>query len=465
MLPVAAATQSAGPTPVALDFAEAEWSPAHAENFASGDRPMQSPIEYVVIHDIEGPALSAVRWFQNPKAQASAHYVIGPGKVYQQVRERDIAWHAGNREINARSVGIEHEGFAYRPGFYVGDVYETSARLVRLITQRYGIPRDRQHIIAHAEVPHPSQPGKFGGKSAHTDPGPWWDWDYYMALVRNDAALIEVKAPAVIRPGEKLPVTVTLENRGDDPWPALARRGRNPQVEAAGPVYLGLANLPPAPASGGSPLYDGATWISPRYLTGAQGAVEAGQRGTYTFALQGPRQLGEMTEAFRLTKVPPAPRMPAPFGPSVPVRVSVEPWELTADISSPSFTASPATGWEKREEAGIPVLSRKFKKSEITEAARWSMPVPIDGEWEVQARWPGGRGRTKRAVYEVATADGPQRVTVDPRKASANEDRWKSLGRFRFAGAKPVATVTLRPEKEGRVDAEAIRLVGPFPAK
>ncbi|MBI3272205.1 MAG: N-acetylmuramoyl-L-alanine amidase [Planctomycetes bacterium] len=157
----------------------AAWVPANSGNFTShGPR----GISRVVIHDIEGTAPGAIGWFQNPAAHASAHYVIGyDGALTQMVADHDIAWHAGNWAYNETSIGIEHAGFA-SSSLYTEAEYAKSAALVRWICQTYGIPMDRSHIIGHQEVPDPDGSG-FGGAGHHTDPGPHWNWDHYMALV------------------------------------------------------------------------------------------------------------------------------------------------------------------------------------------------------------------------------------------------------------------------------------------
>lgn len=80
------------------------------------------------------------------------------------------------------SVGIEHE--ASSPDghtWFTPQLYATSAALVRYLAARYHIPIDRQHIIGHDEVPGLSQARTPG---MHWDPGPYWDWDRFMALVR-----------------------------------------------------------------------------------------------------------------------------------------------------------------------------------------------------------------------------------------------------------------------------------------
>ena len=56
-------------------------------------------------------------WLKSPRAHASSHYVVSRrGRIVQLVHLSDIAWHAGNWNVNTQSVGIEHEGFTYGRG-------------------------------------------------------------------------------------------------------------------------------------------------------------------------------------------------------------------------------------------------------------------------------------------------------------------------------------------------------------
>lgn len=436
----------------APDQPGAVWAPANAANFQPANRPADRPVDIVVIHDIEGSAEGAVRWFQNPRSQVSAHYVVGgpDGRtVWQQVKERDIGWHAGNRDINSRSVGIEHEGFAYRPGFYSTALYEASARLVRDITNRHNIPRDRAHIIGHFEVPSARIPGNFGGSSGHTDPGPYWDWDYYMTLVRNDALLRTggSSAPLLLHPGEQKELSLVLANTGDDPWP---RPGGERSRES--PIYLGATS---ASETALSPFYN-AKWVSPRFASAALNAepVAPGTEGQFNITLQAPRTLGPVTETFRVFKVPVAPHRPVPFGPLVPVTVIVSPWEIVQAASGEGFSAA---GWTAKGTA----YWRKAAPG--APAAEWKGALPIDGEWEVAVRVPpGGSGRSPKVVYEVQMADGPKSVTLEGSKIGGT---WQRLGRFVFTGAKPIAVIRLLPAASapGVVVAGEVRFMGPFP--
>ncbi len=89
------------------------WKPACSGNYTASSRPGSYPINYVVIHKVQGTASSAASWFANCSANVSAHFIYNnsSGYCYQSVREKDIAWHAGNWTYNTQSVGIEHGGY------------------------------------------------------------------------------------------------------------------------------------------------------------------------------------------------------------------------------------------------------------------------------------------------------------------------------------------------------------------
>ncbi|MGW0948832.1 N-acetylmuramoyl-L-alanine amidase [Streptomyces sp. NPDC002623] len=160
----------------AVDYTGARWVAASEANFRWADRPDDFGIDMVVVHVTQGDLASAVKAFEDPGHQAAAHYIVGKdGHVTQMIRELDVAYHAGNRAYNERSVGIEHEGFVDRPQDFTDAMYAASAVLTAAICRRYDIPVDREHIIGHVEVP----------GTDHTDPGEHWDWDRYLRLVRE----------------------------------------------------------------------------------------------------------------------------------------------------------------------------------------------------------------------------------------------------------------------------------------
>ena len=92
---------------------------------------------------------SVVNWLMNPRSEVSASYVAEDGRVANIVREDRGAWHAGNREVNLSSLGIE-----CRPEATDGD-YNTVGALVSYIWNRYG----KLPLIKHKDVVATACPG------------------------------------------------------------------------------------------------------------------------------------------------------------------------------------------------------------------------------------------------------------------------------------------------------------------
>ncbi|MFI7443669.1 N-acetylmuramoyl-L-alanine amidase [Nonomuraea indica] len=168
-----------------------EWIPAAYQELPPDDyghydlanRPQSQKVDYIVIHDMEGYWGPSVKLNQDPKWPGSWHYSVrsGDGHIAQQIKTKDVGWHAGNWYVNAKSVGIEHEGFLAEGGtWYTEAMYRSSARLVRYLAIRHGVPLDRAHIIGHDNVPG-TLPTTVRGM--HEDPGPFWDWARYFELM------------------------------------------------------------------------------------------------------------------------------------------------------------------------------------------------------------------------------------------------------------------------------------------
>lgn len=185
-------------------------------NYDLANRPADGlEIRYIVIHDTDTQFDDAVKLFADPSKKAAAHYVIrsSDGHVVKMVEPKHVAWHAGNWYFNMHSIGIEHSGWAFEGHRWYSDaMYRASAKLVRFLAARYKIPLDRAHILGHEEVP--------GGTAArqqtmHWDPGPYFDWDYYMRLVTE----AELDAP----PDSGQPGVIAVH-------PDLAKNRANPQL-------------------------------------------------------------------------------------------------------------------------------------------------------------------------------------------------------------------------------------------
>ncbi|WP_084959988.1 N-acetylmuramoyl-L-alanine amidase [Thermoactinospora rubra] len=168
-----------------------EWIPARQAtrpdgsygNFDTSDRPWNQKVDYIIIHDMEGYFAPSVRLGTDPNYRASWHYSLrsSDGHIAQHIKTEDVGWQAGNWYINAKSIGLEHEGFlAEGAAWYTEAMYRTSAKLVRYLALKHLVPLDRAHILGHDNVPG-TLPTTVRGM--HEDPGPFWDWAHYFELL------------------------------------------------------------------------------------------------------------------------------------------------------------------------------------------------------------------------------------------------------------------------------------------
>jgi hypothetical protein len=141
-------------------------------------------IDRIVIHTTQGEGPWTPNYLVSNTRNVSAHFlVMRDGATYQFVQEAKKAWHAGC--WNPRSIGIEHEGWAEQRNPYTGAArpytdaqYASSAKLVAWIADKWGIPKDRAHIVGHGDR-------ELSNCNDHWDPGPAWDWNRYLALVNQ----------------------------------------------------------------------------------------------------------------------------------------------------------------------------------------------------------------------------------------------------------------------------------------
>jgi hypothetical protein len=146
---------------------------AHRALSAEGRRP-----RFIVLHTMQNTLPVILEYFRKPTTKVGAHYLVDSiaGTTVQMADERLVVFH--DACFNEASVGIEHEGYVEAGRqWYSAVQYRASARLVRDIARRHGIPLDRDHILGHGETPDCSD---------HTDPGPGWDWDRFMSYVRDE---------------------------------------------------------------------------------------------------------------------------------------------------------------------------------------------------------------------------------------------------------------------------------------
>lgn len=138
-------------------------------------RPAGCSIDMLVFHytGMESGQAALARMC-DPTAKVSAHYMIEEdGRVFGLVPEGRRAWHAGvscwrgQRDVNARSIGIElvnpgHE-FGYRD--FPSAQMDALVRLARSILARHPIPPG--NVVGHSDV----------APARKTDPGERFDWE------------------------------------------------------------------------------------------------------------------------------------------------------------------------------------------------------------------------------------------------------------------------------------------------
>lgn len=122
----------------------------------------RTKIDRIIIHHNAGTSDEGARrtWYVSTGIGTSAHYQVTPDKIWGCVGENYVAYHAGNYPMNQRSIGIEHLNNTGAPTWTIAEeTYRNSAKLIRDICERNGIPIDRQHILKHGEVVPTACPG------------------------------------------------------------------------------------------------------------------------------------------------------------------------------------------------------------------------------------------------------------------------------------------------------------------
>lgn len=119
-------------------------------------------IDRIVIHHNAGTSDEEARrtWYKSTGIGTSAHYQVTPDKIWGCVGEESVAYHAGNYDMNQRSIGIEHLNATGAPHWTIAEAtYLNSAKLIADICQRYKLPIDDKHIIPHRAVSATACPG------------------------------------------------------------------------------------------------------------------------------------------------------------------------------------------------------------------------------------------------------------------------------------------------------------------
>lgn len=168
------------------------------------------PIHRIVIHCTvspceEGGARKTAAYFNSPSAGGSAHYIVDPGEVVQDVYDGVIAWHA---PPNPNSIGIEltdaliSEAWDQKNAARWKDdrhqrMLTRAADLVAQLALAYDVPivklssadllAGKHGICGHVDV------SQAWHQSTHWDPGTAFPWEDFMSMVHASAKKLRDK--------------------------------------------------------------------------------------------------------------------------------------------------------------------------------------------------------------------------------------------------------------------------------
>lgn len=136
-------------------------------------------IEFIVLHYNAGNLSIDGIWNVWQTREASAHYqVTQDGTVGQLVWDADTAWHAGNYNINTRSIGIEHANDGN--GNLFPATLDNGAHLVAALCHYYGLGRPQygENVFYHCDFYATACPGGLKNNQADeyfSRAGQWYD--------------------------------------------------------------------------------------------------------------------------------------------------------------------------------------------------------------------------------------------------------------------------------------------------
>lgn len=124
--------------------------------YPTGTRGQNEPKQIVIHHwgSDDSTFSGTVSWLCNPKSQVSAHFVVEAGRSACLVNWNDAGWHAGNKNVNMSSIGIEcHPRCSY------ADMVEV-AKVIALLWKEYG----KLPLVGHKDIVATACPGRWYDK-------------------------------------------------------------------------------------------------------------------------------------------------------------------------------------------------------------------------------------------------------------------------------------------------------------
>lgn len=200
-------------------------------NFTESNR-KSSDIDTLVIHYTGNDGDTAENngnYFKNNVVETSAHYFVDDTTVVRSVADKNIAWHAGDWDINCRSIGIEIAGSTTE---CTCKTLENVILLAQRLMKKYNIKKDR--VIRHYDANGKICPGFWCGSSAKNR---LWKEQFWNKLDEKAEENKELKKPT-------LTYRVYADNKWYDEIKGLSNiAGRKKQAISAVAVKVSKGNL------------------------------------------------------------------------------------------------------------------------------------------------------------------------------------------------------------------------------
>lgn len=178
--------------------------------------------------------------------EASAHYQVqSDGRIGQLVWDKDTAWHAGDFNANATSIGIEHADCQARPWMISAACLENGAHLVAALCKYYklGRPTWMKNVFPHSHFSATECPASIAGSQNAAYMKRAQEW--YDAMMKGSSAPKPSKpskpAPKPAKkPAKKKDINTIAQEVIKGAWGNGDDRRR--RLEAAGYNYAAVQN-------------------------------------------------------------------------------------------------------------------------------------------------------------------------------------------------------------------------------
>lgn len=178
--------------------------------------------------------------------EASAHYQVqSDGRIGQLVWDKDTAWHAGDFNANATSIGIEHADCQARPWMISAACLENGAHLVAALCKYYklGRPTWMKNVFPHSHFSATECPASIAGSQNAAYMKRAQEW--YDAMTKGSSAPKPSKpskpAPKPAKkPAKKKDINTIAQEVIKGAWGNGDDRRR--RLEAAGYNYAAVQN-------------------------------------------------------------------------------------------------------------------------------------------------------------------------------------------------------------------------------